>query len=76
MTMLPYQNRLLRAVHTHSSTYGRLHLRLRSFVTATPPLADSEAAQSLLNDPTVAKANFRKRREQEEKRSLLGGGQF
>jgi propionyl-CoA carboxylase beta chain len=69
MKMLPYQNRLLRAVHTHSSTY------LRTFVTATPPLAESNTDAALLNDPSVVKANFRKRLAVEREKSLLGGGQ-
>jgi propionyl-CoA carboxylase beta chain len=78
MKMLPYQNRLLRAVRINSNTYGRLHLRLRSFVTATPPLAEESTSNSdaaLLNDPSVVKANFRKRLATEREKSLLGGGQ-
>jgi hypothetical protein len=77
MKMSPYQNRLLRAVQANVTV--RLGLHPRTLVTATPLLAESDAAQALSTPinphPSVIKANFRKLLQEEREKSLLGGGQ-
>jgi propionyl-CoA carboxylase beta chain len=75
MKMLPYPNRLFRAVHTNISSGRNWQVHLRSLVTATPPLAEDSSDAALSVDPSVTKANFRKLLEAERKKSLLGGGQ-